>query len=64
MRQRLPSPLQPFDVAPPHVVEAAKRIFNTVRWGEIDPLGDAVSGTTEYTEPVSGAGDLSLTGAV
>jgi hypothetical protein len=31
MRRRLPSPVRPFDVAPPHLVEAAKRIFVYLR---------------------------------
>jgi hypothetical protein len=27
MRRRLLSPISPFDVVPPHVVDAAKRVF-------------------------------------
>mgnify|MGYP001555962018 CR=1 FL=1 len=31
MRQRRPSPVRPFDVVPPSVVDAAKRLFEAVR---------------------------------
>jgi hypothetical protein len=31
MRHRMPSPVRPFDLAPPHVVEAAKRLFSHLR---------------------------------
>jgi hypothetical protein len=31
MRHRLPSPVPPFDLIPPTVVEAAKRLFDLVK---------------------------------
>jgi hypothetical protein len=46
MRQRLPSPLRPFDITPPQLIEAAKRIFvsllrvNTVILGRENELGN------------------------
>jgi hypothetical protein len=31
MRHRMPSPVRPFDLAPAHLVEAAKRLFSHLR---------------------------------
>jgi hypothetical protein len=31
MSRRLPSPIRPFDLPPPHVVEAVKRLFAILR---------------------------------
>lgn len=37
MRHRLPSPIRPFDVTPPYVIESAKRIFSEW-WGMGTPM--------------------------
>lgn len=41
MRRRVPSPVRPFDNAPPQVIEAAKRIF-TLLWGARKLVSDQV----------------------
>jgi hypothetical protein len=48
MRRRLSSPISPFDVVPPHVVDAAKRIFTLPRTnGTGSPPDETVSFATE-----------------
>ena len=66
MRHRTPSPVRPFDLAPPHVVEAAKRIFtNLMRNGvgqfrlRARPLGPAPRVELGYARtPEAAQGEL------
>lgn len=53
MRQKLPSPIRPFDRVPLHVVDAAKRIFEPVVTGRFTK-GLAEARTAEWSEPFAG----------
>jgi hypothetical protein len=62
MRHRRPSPLVPFDAAPPKVVEAAKRLYQLVRssasvGGCLPVIGTWFGFTANYPSPRSWAPD-------